>query len=720
MNRSFFCPGHGLLRCMAALLCLIGAPLLHAEDGHELWLRYAALDTAQAARVTALAGSIVLEAPDTPTTRLAIAELQRGLAGLLDRQVPQASTARAGSIVLLDTASRNSFELAYADLGEEGFRLQRVTHEGATLTVIAANSDRGLLYGAFELLRQFQTNPYLADLDLRSVPRIDHRLLNHWDNLDRTVERGYAGFSIWDWWRLPDYADPRYTEYARANASLGINGTVINNVNSNALILTPEWLDKVAAIADVLRPWGIRVYLSARFSAPQEIGGLPGSDPLDPSVQQWWQDKADEIYARIPDFGGFLVKANSEGQPGPQDFGRSHADGANMLARAVAPHGGIVMWRAFVYSEVNPEDRHKQAYSEFKPLDGQFEANVIVQVKNGAIDFQPREPFHPMFGAFPATPLMMEFQITKEYLGFATHLVWLGPLFEEVLQADTHARGPGSLVAEAIDGSLHGHTLSAIAGVSGIGSDRDWQGSDFNQANWYAYGRLAWNPYRDSDSIAREWLAQTFSRDAAFIDATLLLMNLSREAVVDYMTPLGLGHLMGTGHHYGPAPWVAELGRPEWNPVYYHRADREGIGFDRTASGSDALSQYFPGAAANFSNPATMDERFLLWFHRVPWEHRMQDGSTLWEALVRHYDRGVESVKAMQALWEQMAPYVDGERFTKAQTFLEIQLREAQWWRDACLAYFMDVSGRALPAGVRAPEYSLEYYKSLVFPHAPG
>ena len=419
-------------------------------------------------------------------------------------------------------------------------------------------------------------------------------MLNHWDNLDRTVERGYAGFSLWDWHKLPDYLDPRYTDYARANASLGINGTVLTNVNANATSLLPEYLAKAAALAAVFRPYGIRVYLTARFSAPVEIGGLKTADPLDPVVAGWWKRKADEIYALIPDFGGFLVKANSEGQPGPQDYGRTHADGANMLADALAPHGGVVLWRAFVYSNDVPEDRAKQAYGEFQPLDGRFRPNVLVQVKNGPIDFQPREPFHPLFGAMPKTPLMMELQITKEYLGFATHLAFLGPLFEEALRADTHAKGEGSTVAKVIDGSLHGYATTGIAGVANVGTDRNWCGGVFACANWYAFGRLAWDHTLTSDRVADEWVRLTFGNDPALVAPVKEMMLGSREAVVDYMTPLGLVHLMAEGHHYGPGPWVSTARRADWNSVYYHRADANGIGFDRTASGSNAVAQYFP------------------------------------------------------------------------------------------------------------------------------
>ncbi len=382
------------------------------------------------------------------------------------------------------------------------------------MLLVAARQDVGVLYGTFHLLRLLQRGTSLRGLEVRESPRVALRLLNHWDNLDRYVERGYAGSSLWDWQTLPQWRDPRYTDYARANASLGINGTVLNNVNASEMSLSPAYLAKAATLADLFRPYGIRVYLSARFSAPIELGGLATADPLDPAVRRWWRDKVDEIHARIPDFGGFLVKANSEGQPGPQDYGRSHADGANLLADALAPYNGVVMWRAFVYSHEVPEDRAKQAYSEFVGLDGAFRPNVIVQVKNGPIDFQPREPFHPLFGAMPRTPLMMELQITKEYLGFATHLVYLGTLYEEVLQADTHARGEGSTVSRVVDGSLEGHALTGIAGVANIGVDRTWSGSHFDQANWYAFGRLAWNPQESARDCRRLGSADLLARPA--------------------------------------------------------------------------------------------------------------------------------------------------------------------------------------------------------------
>jgi alpha-glucuronidase len=490
---------------------------------------------------------------------------------------------------------------------------------------------------------------------------------------------------------------------------------VLTNVNANAKVLTAEYLPKVAALASVFRPYGIRVYLTARFSAPIELGGLKTADPLDPAVRKWWKDKADEVYRAIPDFGGFVVKANSEGQPGPQDYKRSHADGANMLADAVAPHGGIVMWRAFVYSNEVPTDRVKQAYDEFTPLDGAFHANVLVQVKNGPLDFQPREPFHPLFGAMPKTPLMMEFQITKEYLGQDTHLVYLGPLFEEVLRADTWAHGKGSTVASVIDGSLHGYVRTGIAGVSNVGTDRNWTGSHFNQANWYAYGRLAWDPLQSSADIADDWIRMTFSNDSSVVKPIKHMMLVSREAVVDYMTPLGLAHIMATGHHYGPGPWV-DRGRADQTPVYYHRADTLGVGFDRTASGSNAVAQYFPPVRERFANRDSVPDSLLLWFHHVKWNERMRSGRTLWDELVHHYDAGIDSVRSMQRSWRRLEGAIDGARFHDVESFLDIQEHEARWWRDATLQYFQTFSRMPIPAGHAPAAHPLSFYLALRCP----
>jgi alpha-glucuronidase len=606
------------------------------------------------------------------------------------------------------------------DLGEEGFLLRTASIAGHRAIVVAARSDAGVLYGTFELLRLMQTRQPLERLAVRGVPHIQLRLLNHWDNLDGTIERGYAGASIWDWQRLPGYLAPRYTDYARACASIGLNGTLLTNVNSDAISLTPAYLEKAAALAGVFRPYGIKVYLAPRFTAPMDLGRLQSADPADPAVRRWWRDKVEEIYRYIPDFGGFVVKANAEGQPGPQDYHRTHADGANLLADALAPHGGVVIWRAFVYSNRQDEDRAMRAFDEFAPLDGQFRDAVLVQVKNGAIDFQPREPAHPLFGAMPRTPLVLEVQITKEYLGFATHLAYLGPLFEETLRFDTFAGGPGSTVAKIIDGSLHGHAHSGMAGVSNVGADRNWTGSTFDQANWYAFGRLAWDPSRGSRGVAEEWVRMTLSNDPRFVAPVVDLMMGSREAVVNYMTPLGLAHLMAAGHHYGPGAWQGSLSHADWSPTYYHRADAQGIGFDRTTSGSGAVSQYAAPLAEIFDDVNRTPEQYLLWFHHVSWDHPLSSGRSMWDELVRRYTQGVGTVRDMRATWSTLASYVDAERFAEVSAFLAIQEQEATWWRDATLAYFQSISKRPYPAGYSPPARTLADYEAIVVPYAPG
>jgi len=686
------------------------------EDGYDLWLRYRLIaDAARLAQYRSAITQLVI-ASDTPTLHAARAELVTGLRGLLGRDIPIAhDVTRDGALVLgtPDSAplvAALPLAAALRDAGSEGFVIRAVPIQGRRAIVIAANRDIGVLYGVFHLLRMLQTNEPLAGLAVVSAPRYGLRLLDHWDNLDRTVERGYAGASLWDWEHLPDSLSPRYTDYARATASIGINGVSLTNVNANAQILTPPYLAKVAALAGVFRPYGIKVYLTARFSAPIEIGGLATADPLDSAVRAWWAAKADEIYRRVPDFGGFLVKANSEGQPGPQDYHRTHADGANMLADAVAPHGGIVMWRAFVYSSEVPADRVMQAYDEFVPLDGAFRPNVLIQVKNGPLDFQPREPFHPLFGAMSRTPLMMEFQITKEYLGQDTHLVFLAPLWEEVLRSDTYAQGRSSTVGKQIQG---------IAGVANVGTDRDWCGSDFNQANWYAFGRLAWDPTLSSAAIADEWARMTFSNDARVVGAITRMMLESREAAVNYMTPLGLAHQMARGHHYGPGPWVSG-GRADQTSVYFNRADSAGIGFDRTATGSNAVRQYSARLQHWFSNRDSIPDELLLWFHHVGWSERLRSGSTLWEALLRHYQAGVDRVGWMQRTWSGVEARVDHERFERVRSFLRIQEAEARWWRDASVLYWQSFSHLPLPTGYEVPAHSLDWYRQLRCPRDPA
>ena len=698
----------------ALLLIILAAPGgAWAEDGYRLWLRFDQLSPDRVSRYAPHATSIAGN-PSSPILANAQRELRSGLQSLFGRPVPLAPTPASGGILIGTPRSSRliaDLRLPLGRLGKGGFILRSVRLGGKPQLIIAASHDTGVLYGVFALLRRIQTDLPLDRLDVAEAPRLPLRLLNHWDNLDRSVERGYAGSSLWDWHKLPHWKDPRYTDYARANASVGINGTVLTNVNADAEVLTPTYLAKVAALADLFRPWGIQVYLTARFSAPMDLGGLRTADPLDPHVKQWWRAKAQELYRAIPDFGGFLVKANSEGQPGPQDYGRSHADGANMLADALRPHGGTVMWRAFVYQAAPGQDRAKQAYEEFARLDGAFRSNVVLQVKNGPIDFQPREPFHPLFGRMQRTRVMLEAQITKEYLGFATHLAFLGPMWEEVLKADTYRPRKGSPVARAIAG---------MAGVANIGTDRNWSGSHFDQANWYAFGRLAWNPALSSSSIAEEWTRMTWSNDPAVVRPIVATMMRSRQAVVDYMTPLGLHHLMASGHHYGPGPWVDDLGRPDWNPAYYHRADRNGIGFDRTATGSNAVAQYAPELAQRFSDPQTAGEDSLLWFHRLPWEHRMASGRSLWEELLRRYDRGVVEVGEMRGSWAALEGRVDPERHAQVRAFLGIQEEEARWWRDASVAYWQSVAQRPLPPGIAPPPHDIATYKAVRFRHVPG
>lgn len=698
---------------------------LYDEDGYDLWLRYTLVDDPEVLANYQTAISQIVIGKLSPTLLVARNELTLALESLLQKPIPithmitQEGAVLIGTPVSLTAIADLNLSDELAQVGSEGYIIKRVTVESKMCIVVAANTDIGVLYGVFHFLRHLQTHRPLDNLNLASAPRIHYRILNHWDNLDSSVERGYAGFSLWDWHKLPDYLDPRYTDYARANASIGINCTVLTNVNANALILTPQYFAKAAALADLFRPYGIRVFLTARFSAPIELGDLPTADPLNPQVQDWWKRTTRAIYEFIPDFGGFLVKANSEGQPGPHDYGRTHADGANMLAEALEPNGGIVIWRAFVYDAGVPEDRHKQAYTQLVPQDGLFKDNVFLQVKNGAIDFQPREPFHPLFGAMPRTPLMLEFQITQEYLGCATHLVYLAPMFKETLTADTCCNGADSTVARVVDGSLDGRITSGMAGVANTGTDRNWCGHPFAAANWYAFGRLAWDHQLSAEQIAEEWLRMTFSNDSHFVQQASHMMIDSREAVVQYMTPLGLHHIMAKDHHYGPGPWVDE-GRADWTSIYYHQADSKGIGFDRTLSGSDAVSQYFSPYREFVSDPHSCPEELLLWFHHVPWAYRMKSGRILWDELCDTYNQGVQTVRRMQQTWDSLASHVDAARFEHVRVLLKIQEQEARWWRDACLLYFQTFSGLPIPPQYEQPTKTLEYYQNLRHYYVPG
>ncbi|QQS37013.1 MAG: alpha-glucuronidase [Ignavibacteriales bacterium] len=698
---------------------------LKAENGYRLWLRYDLITNKNMLENYQSKISSYFCESVTPTMNIACEELENGLKGLLGKELLKSSSEQNGTIVLgaYDNSEiiRNLIPSDQIEkINDEGFIIKSIKHEQKNLILIAGKKDVGVLYGVFYFLRLLQTHQLIENISITSSPKIKLRLLNHWDNLDRTIERGYSGFSIFDWHRLPGYIDQRYFDYARANASIGINGTVVTSVNANALILTSSYLLKVKALADLFRPYGIKIYLTARFSAPIEIGGLKTADPLNQVVQNWWNEKAKEIYSLIPDFGGFLVKANSEGQPGPQDYRRTHLDGANMLAQALKPFGGVVMWRAFVYSNENPEDRAKQAYNEFKPDDGKYSDNVFIQIKNGAIDFQPREPFHPLFGSMPETNLAMEFQITQEYLGQATTLAYLAPMYKECFDSDTYADGKGSAVAQVIDGSIDGHSLTAIAGVSNVGNDINWTGHIFGQSNWYAFGRLAWDHNLTSEEIADEWIRMTFTNDKEFVDVVKDMMMSSREVIVNYMTPLGLHHQMGWDHHYGPGPWIKDKQRADWTSVYYHKADEQGIGFDRTETGSNAIDQYHPEVAKIFSSLELCPEEFLLWFHHVDWNYKTKSGRTLWDEMCYRYYSGTDEVGKMINTWSSLKGSIDDERFNHVLMLLKVQYEEAKWWRDACVLYFQTFSKRPIPEGYEKPQHTLEYYQSLKFPYAPG
>ena len=639
--------------CVSVFCPVSGASSRYAdEDGSRLWLR----------GENACGADVSFGGKMTPAIETAITELRDGW----------------HDVESVRLELRKGF-------GKEAFRIR----SGKGGIVITASGDTGLLYGAYHLLRMQNTGADMSDIDVLEEPVFGLRILDHWDNPDGSIERGYAGHSLWRWDELPAVLSPRYREYARANASVGINGTVLNNVNASPSVLAKENLIKAKALADVFRPYGVKVYISVNFASPMVIGGLSTADPLDKGVAGWWKKKADEIYALIPDFGGFLVKANSEGQPGPCDYGRTHAEGANMLAGALAPHGGIVMWRAFVYS-ASDSDRAKQAALEFQPLDGKFASNVILQIKNGPIDFQPREPYSPLFTSLEDTPSMVEMQLTQEYLGFSNHLAYLAPLWKEFFAFVPPSR------------------LKGIAGVANTGDDVNWCGHHFAQSNWYAFGRMSWNPGLTPGEVADEWLKQTFCSDSAFVAPVRDMMLDSREAVVDYMMPLGLHHIFAWGHHYGPEPWCDVPGaRHDWMPAYYHRADRNGIGFDRSATGSNAVAQYPDSLCRLYGDIATCPEEYLLWFHHVPWGHRMRNGRTLWAEMCHRYDHGVSEARRFQQVWDAVEPYVDSRRFRDVGSKLRIQSRDAVWWKDACLQYFSTFSGMPIPYGIERPVHDL-------------
>lgn len=690
------------------LFCFSFSLLLKAEDGGKLWLRYKTVEVSETPHFSGLNGDM---------STIALKEFKEAWKEMTGNYIPTQTRLENNSLLIgtLKNAEVKRLKLnkELKELGPEGYILRTVQRGNNSITVVASEGEQGLLYGTFHLLRLIQTGQSLAQLEISEKPLYDVRILNHWDNLNGTIERGYAGYSIWKWDELPSKVSHRYEDYARANASIGINGTVLNNVNASPDILTPEYLQKVKIIANVLRPYGIKVYLSVNFSSPHILGGLDNSDPKDPDVQKWWKNKVKEVYQLIPYFGGFLVKANSEGQPGPHDYGRTHADGANMLADALSPYKGIVMWRAFVY-DPSDQDRAKQAYNEFMPLDGQFRENVIVQVKNGPVDFQPREPFSPLFGAMKETAIMPELQITQEYLGFSNHLVYLGTQWKEFLESETYSMGEGSSVAKTTDGTLYKHPISAIAGVANIGEDTNWTGHHFAQANWYAFGRLAWNHNISAEQIADEWIKMTFLNEDDFVVTTKQIMLKSWHAAIDYMMPLGLHHIFAWDHHYGPEPWTDIPGaRADWLPRYYHNADEKGIGFDRTTEGSNAVSQYFSPLNEKFNNIESCPEDYILWFHHVPWDHKLKNGNTLWEEMSYRYDRGVQQVREFQKEWDKIENYIDSERFTHVQSKLKIQSKDAVWWKDACLLYFQTYSGMPIPYDIERPIHELEELKKI-------
>jgi alpha-glucuronidase len=665
------------------------------EDGYKLWLRFAPPGSAVASYRNTVRQ--VLVEGNSGTAEIIRKEMTTALASMLGVSIPALQSGVAEGAVVIGTPANSStvrglrWETDLAKTGPEGFIIRPARVANRTVIAIASEGETGALYGAYHFLRLMQTGRPIDRLDVSERPKVQLRMINHWDNLNGSIERGYAGNSLWQWADLPDKISPRYADYARANASIGINGTVINNVNADVRILSAEYLRKVAALAGVWRPYGVRLYLSANFAAPVQMGGLMTADPLDRQVAAWWKTKADEIYKLIPDFGGFLVKANSEGQPGPKDYGRNHAEGANVLADAVAPHGGTVIWRAFIYDEDVDPDRAKRAYLEFTRLDGQFRPNVLVQVKNGAIDFMPREPFHPLFGAMKQTPVLAEVQATQEYLGQAKHLVYLGPMWKEFLDSDTYAKGKGSTVGKVLEGAVHPYRVTGIVSVVNPGLNTNWCGHHFSQANWYASGRLAWNHELGAGPIAEEWTRMTFTNDARTVRTIRDLMMESREAFVNYTMPLGLHHLIG-GDHYAPMPQNARAQRSDWTATYYHQASAEGIGFDRTMRGNKAVDQYFPAVRDRFDSLQTCPEEYLLWFHRCKWDYKTKSGKTLWDALVEKYREGAKQAAGFQTIWQSLAGQIDPQRHKEVADRLAVQVRDAAAWRDQILQYFQGFS----------------------------
>lgn len=642
------------------------------SDGSQLWLGKQYANSCQ----------VISQLPDDATAKIAKQELENNWRGKnVELKIDKSLNLGEGYNI-------------YARPAQQGDNIQ---YE-ATIT---ASNPIGLLYGAYELIRLQNTDAYNTGsgnqqnfskaIDETEKPKVGLRILNHWDNLDGSIERGYAGKSIFKWEEIKlgkngkggsisKSLHDRLITYARANASLGINGSVLNNVNASPKMMTAEYINKVKVIANILRPYGIRVYLSINFASPMALGYTKTADPLDKKVQQWWKKKAKEIYATIPDFGGFLVKANSEGQPGPGDYHRTHADGANMLADAVKPYGGIIMWRSFVYGANHKgEDRVKQAVSEFKGMDGKFRDNVILQSKNGPLDFQPREPYAPIFDNIKQTPQIAELQITQEYLGQSKHLTYLAPMWKEFF------------------GFVNPDRLVGISGVANIGDDANWCGHPFSQANWYAFGRLAWNPSLTAEEIAHEWLVQTYeNQDEKFTKPVEMMMMTSREACVNYMMPLGLHHIFKFDHHYGPEPDGFIASYPlEWCPVYYHKADAQGIGFDRSSKGTDAVGQYPEPYRSLYDNIETCPEEYLLWFHHVPWTYKMKSGSTLWQELCMKYNMGVAMVEVYRDFWHTSAKqYMKGheQEWQHTDSLLNVQLENAKEWRNTCLKYFQTFS----------------------------